>query len=365
MDMNNRILIISNMYPSEKYPHYGIFVENSAKILQKHGYKVDVVFLKKYDNRLIKILFYIKFYIVAFFKIVFFPYSAIYAHYASHTSIPILLGIMLKKDIKLIVNVHGNDVVPEDSHDKKFVWLVKKMLNRADKVVCPSEYFKHIVMDAYNVSTKRICVYPSGGIDTKFFCSMPSRKAREKLKLPNNYRYIGYISRIEKDKGWDIFLSMASQIMKLRDDVKFIVVGDGAESHKFLQKVKELGLENAIFKFPLLSRNDLKLVYNSLDVFVFPTYRKSESLGLVGLEAMACEDVVILPNKYGPTSYEKNMVNSIVFESADADDLYEKTLNALEMDCSNLQIEARKTAEKFDNSNTDTILVDLFDKILS
>ena len=47
-------------------------------------------------------------------------------------------------------------------------------------------------------------------------------------------------------------------------------------------------------------------IYNSLDIFVFPTYRKSESLGLVGLEAMACETLVIASNNYGPTDYIKD-----------------------------------------------------------
>jgi hypothetical protein len=29
-----KILLVSNMYPSKKYPHYGIFVENTEKVSQ-------------------------------------------------------------------------------------------------------------------------------------------------------------------------------------------------------------------------------------------------------------------------------------------------------------------------------------------
>ena len=38
-----KILVITNMYPSKKYPHYGIFIKNTVNLLKENGYKVDVV----------------------------------------------------------------------------------------------------------------------------------------------------------------------------------------------------------------------------------------------------------------------------------------------------------------------------------
>ena len=38
-----KILLISNMYPSKKYKHYGVFVQNTASILKNNGYQVDAV----------------------------------------------------------------------------------------------------------------------------------------------------------------------------------------------------------------------------------------------------------------------------------------------------------------------------------
>lgn len=56
-----KILLISNMYPSKKYKHYGVFVQNTAQILENSGYKVDVSALKKKDSKLGKLVGYLNF----------------------------------------------------------------------------------------------------------------------------------------------------------------------------------------------------------------------------------------------------------------------------------------------------------------
>ena len=58
-----KILLISNMYPSKKYKHYGVFVQNTESILKNNGYQVDVSVLKKKDSKLGKLGGYLSFYI--------------------------------------------------------------------------------------------------------------------------------------------------------------------------------------------------------------------------------------------------------------------------------------------------------------
>ena len=97
-----------------------------------------------------------------------------------------------------------------------------------------------------------------------------------------------------------------------------------------------------------------------MDVFVFPTYRISESLGLVGLEAMACETVTVLPNRYGPTSYSQNGVNSYVFESQNSDELSKTIEKALNSNNDILCKNAREKAKEYDSHITDGLLIDIF-----
>lgn len=62
-----KILLLSNMYPSEKEPSFGIFVETIANQLSDIGYDVELCVRKrKCKGRISKLLSYMLFYIRAF-----------------------------------------------------------------------------------------------------------------------------------------------------------------------------------------------------------------------------------------------------------------------------------------------------------
>ena len=127
--------------------------------------------------------------------------------------------------------------------------------------------------------------------------------------------------------------------------------------------VKELKLEDYLEVRNLVSQDELINLYNSLDIFVFPTYRKSESLGLVGFEAMACETLVIASNNYGPTSYVVNKKNGLLFKPQDDKDLSEKIIemrNLNREEEKKMMIKARETAVKYDSINTKDVLINIF-----
>ena len=47
-----KVLILTNMYPTPKYPFYGIFVKEQVESLRKEGIFVDIFFINGRDNRL-------------------------------------------------------------------------------------------------------------------------------------------------------------------------------------------------------------------------------------------------------------------------------------------------------------------------
>lgn len=356
-----KVLVISNMYPSQKYPHYGVFVQHTVDVLSKNDYVIDKIVLYKQDIKILRyicyILFYLKIVILGLFK----AHDVLYVHYASHCAIPVLF-LKRFRNIPLVVNVHGNDLVPETEADKKYEKLVKKMLERADVVVCPSTYFEQIVHSI--IPEKETVVYPSGGVDTKLFRRMSKTEAREHMGLSAEKKYLGYVSRIEKNKGWDIFLDACAEYLENDSEIELVIVGDGAEKREFDRKIEQLSIFDRINIYPFLNQSELVYMYNALDVFVFPTYRKSESLGLVGLEAMACETISVLPDQYGPASYGEDGKNAYMFKTGDVDSLKETISKAMHEDNEILRRQARVTACSYANTENETILINIFDILL-
>ena len=358
------ILIVSNMYPSKKYKHYGSFVKNTKELLEENNYIVDKVVIGKHDNKIVKLFAYIYLHLYTILKGTINNYDYIYVHFISHSSLGPIILKKISINTKLVLNAHGNDIVSDDGNLSN-IKKSKKYIKHADIVVVPSKYFKDVIVKDYKYPIDKVFVYPSGGVNTKKFKKYDKKESKKNSKLDEKYNYIGYVSRLEKDKGYDTFLKAASILIKEKEfkNYKFLVVGSGSEQNIFDNLVKELNLKDYIETKSFVSQDELISIYNSLDVFVFPTNRKSESLGLVGLEAMACETLVIAANNYGPTDYVLNNKNGLLFKPRDSKDLSNKIKEILTLskeESSKIKKEARLTAEKYDVKNTKELILKVF-----
>ena len=109
-----KILIVSNMYPSNKYPAYGTFVRNFCEQLTELGINYDLSVMHKSANKVSKIWRYFYFYVKTLIKCLNGEYDIIYVHYASHSSIPVIIAKKLNRKLKVYTNGHGSDIVPEN-----------------------------------------------------------------------------------------------------------------------------------------------------------------------------------------------------------------------------------------------------------
>lgn len=356
-----RILIISNMYPSNKYKHYGVFVENTAKILSENGYKVSISALKKKDTKISKLFGYMWFYLKAIILVLFHHYDYLYAHYVSHCALLIKIIKRLKPNIKVIVNVHGNDVVPENEHDEKFIPMVKEIMPKIDICITPSKYFQKIMINEYGLSKDIVKVFPSGGVDRNVFKHMDN--AKKELGFHEEKITIGYVGRYETRKGWEIFLE-AMHLMDNIEKFQLIMVGTGDEEYLVDDLINQYQFN--VKKYNMLNQKELAKVYSAIDIFCFPTYRKSESLGLVGLEAMSCGAITIASNMAGPTSYIKDNVNGFFFEPQNPNDLKEKIVHVISLsndEKETIRNNAYQTVKEYDVKNISSLLLDIFDSI--
>lgn len=360
------ILLISNMYPNEQFPSYGVFVKNTEKILYDHGFDIDKAVIYKTNSKLKKICSYIKHYCNIIFKGISNKYDIIYVHYASHNALPLILLKMIKRNVEIYTNVHGSDIVPETRLQSYFQGSVKKLLQISDKVITPSFYYKDLVRNKYDLENKVIEVFPSGGIDAAVFYSIEDKsQILKELDLDQKQKYIGYVGRIDYKKGWDVLLDAVRLLKeeKKLDDKKIIVVGNGKEENKFNEFIAKYELNKHIIRFDLATQEKLNKLYNCMEVFCFPTMREGESLGLVGLEAMASGVPVIGSNIGGLKDYLIDNKNGLFFNAGDSKMLKEKLEEYFKFNQEikeNMKIEARKTAQQYEVHNVKNLLVNIF-----
>lgn len=341
-----KMLLISNMYPSDKNPVYGIFVKNFEQQMQKEGFEINrCTIAGRGKNILEKIKKYVTFFKQTIESIHNGDHDLIYVHYMNHSLFPLLLvkNIISKP---LILNAHGSDVLPRSSMGKFLQKFITPVIKKADLIVVPSDYFKSIVKNKFLLDEKKIFVSPSGGVDTELF--------NQKDYFPGKKLTIGYVSRIDKSKGWHIFLA-ALKLLKEKTSYDFtvIIIGDGPDMEQMKKSVKSHQLSQEISILGTIEHKQLPAYYQKMDMFIFPT--RAESLGLVGLEAMSCGIPILGSDISALREYISPNTNGDLFEIDNPMDLFTKIDHFISLPIEkkrNLSNTARNIAQKYDATKT-------------
>ena len=348
------------MYPSSLRPTYGVFVKQTYDWLIEK-YDVSLVKITKQNSFLDKLVAYFIFYIKAVFFGVIKRYDCLYAHFISHSALPVKIIKVFRPHIIVVGNIHGEDVFSEFNRFKRNRRFAELFLKQADYIISPSIYFKKKLVTEYGYPDKKIIVSPSGGVDTDLFLYHDMNTSKRMLKLDTSKKYIGFVSRLEPGKGCDVLLSAFSNL----DDYELLIVGSGRNENSYRRLVHELKIDGRVQFIPLLPHNQLVYLYNSLDIFCFPS--SSESLGLVGLEAMACECLCILSDAGGIMSYAVDQKNSLVFQRNNVDDLFRKMKDIIELKpdmVGKMKKNARITALAFSSEKTRMGFLNFFSGML-
>ena len=313
------IFLISNMYPSDIHPSYGIFVKNFEDALIKEGHSIQKTVIKgRGENAFEKVSKYLLFFFDVWRRLLFAKYDLIYIHYASHSILPLVpFRVFIKRPI--IINAHGDDILPSSLSSKVIFKLTYKFITRSIMMVVPSPFFKKVAFKAYQ--HPNIFVSPSGGVDVNIFYPDPNQPSNENLR-------IGYVSRIDHGKGWDVFLQALHKLKEKDPTISFegILVNTGADVPRMRKMIQALELDQSIQYLGLKPQDRLPKIYRSFDLLVFPTLLQ-ESLGLVGLEAMACGIPVVGSRIGGLQDYIIDNENGYLFIPGDIQGLYTKLIS--------------------------------------
>lgn len=357
-----KIIVISNMYPSLKDPAFGTFVKVFTDGLKKfkNDYKVDKIVIKgKPKNIIDKLIKYICFYTTVVIKLLTKNYDYVYVHTITYPILPLRIVDLLRNH-NYIFNVHGSDVLTNSKLATALKNLSRPLLSKCKYLIAPSVYFKQVVNEELpEVDKHKIIVSASGGIE-KHFYNNDNLYSDHKRNTPIK---IGYVSRIIGGKGWDTYIKSIRRLKDVGIEVDASIVGDGDKVEDMKNLIKKLNLDGSVNYIGALGHDNLPNYYKKLDLFIFPS-EKCESLGLVGLEAMASSIPVIGSNIGGIKTYIIDAFNGYLFPPKDYMALADCIRKYISLDIekkNQIRNNAYDTAREYESSQ---VINTLFNKIL-
>lgn len=354
-----RVLFVTNMWPTNRKPNYGIFVKKIFNHFQIYCEKCSVIMPQTNLFNLISIS-YLLFYLKSFFYAIFISADLIYIHYSSHSSLGVILAKPFTKK-KIVLHVHGTDLLGKAATFRVIYSLInKRIIAISDLIIAPSTFFEEILLKQYKCPSSKILVSPSGGVDRRIFYPTPKKNHNEKITL-------GFASNLIEGKGAYMLLkAIHSLINKGFDKLSLKIVGIGPEKEKLDNYIINNNLKAFVEFMPTLSHPELGNFFRTLDFFIFPTLLP-ESLGLVGLEAMACGVPVIGSNIGGIPGYLVHNHNGFLFEPGNYLELEKHLMSSLLMNKNqyeSMQLAAIKTASTYDSIRNNDNLVKEFHRII-
>ena len=209
------------------------------------------------------------------------------------------------------------------------------VIDEADRIMAATPAEAAQLVGLYRADPERIRLVPPG-VDHGVFFPRPRDEARARLHL-TGIRLLLFVGRLQPHKGPDVAVRALAEALA-RDpqgtsDVVLAIVGGpsgtghGAEVARLMDLAGALGVEERVMLFPPQPQVRLADFYAAAEVVHVPS--RSESFGLVALEAQACGTPVVASAVGGLRYVVVDGVTGFLVEGDDPGDHADAVLRVL------------------------------------
>jgi D-inositol-3-phosphate glycosyltransferase len=230
-----------------------------------------------------------------------------------------------------------------------------RVIAASDRILAPTPAEAGQLVGLYRAHPEQIYIVPPG-VDHTIFRRRSRARARERLHL-TGLRLALFVGRLQRHKGPDVAVrtlaeAVARDPIATRDLMLAIVGGPsgpekGAELARVMELAAALGVEDRLVLFPPQAQARLADFYAAADVVLVPS--RSESFGLVALEAQACGTPVVAASVGGLRYVVRHGETGFLVDGHDPGDHADRLIELLRSPerQADLGIEAARQALRF------------------
>lgn len=218
-------------------------------------------------------------------------------------------GVARRLGMATVTTLHGASHFT--GRARLYNWLQRVALKKFDAVVAVSRALADSAADC-GVSPERVHVLPNVWTPTQ--AVLDAHAARRTLGLARHAYVLGWVGRLIRVKGCDIFLRALANLKDL--PVEAVIIGDGPERSSLESLASSLGLQGRV-KF--VGQVDTAApLFSAFDLFVLSS--TSEGTPLTLLEAMAA-GVPVIATRVGGVPDVLSSDEALLVRPGDVEDL--------------------------------------------
>lgn len=244
------------------------------------------------------------------------PYDVWHATYQNTHYMP-----LLNKKIKVVLSIHDLNFLYDEKKSaakkEKYLRYMQQLINRADSIVCISEFSKKDVLSHCRIGHKPLQVIHNGS-------NLLHKPALHSQSYKPQKPFLFSIGVIHRKKNFHVLLPLLK-----KNTMELLIAGkfDDKDYLSFIQQQsKKLGVEDNVRLLGHVSEEEKSWYFNNCKAFAFPSI--SEGFGLPVVEAMSCGKPLFLSDKTALPEIGGDV--SFYFDDFNPDTMHNVFVNGME-----------------------------------
>jgi glycosyltransferase involved in cell wall biosynthesis len=191
----------------------------------------------------------------------------------------------------LVIHVHATDFDRSGGNVNPDVYRIEKSgMDAASKIITVSNLTRDIVINKYHINPDKVETVYNAVEPVEISENLIIRKGFEE-------KIVTFLGRITLQKGPEYFIEAAYKVLRVMDNVRFVMAGSGDMMERMMRRAAALKITDRFHFTGFLKGSDVFSMLYMSDVYIMPSV--SEPFGISPLEAMQSNVPVIISKQSG------------------------------------------------------------------